>query len=177
MHLLEPIFSVSFLNDKGDIVAALGQKLVVIRSDSYALLTAEEMAMLVTEHTRVQPQSLVAGSTQQSHVQLMSSASSKRLALARQPTLAQVPSMFPKHWCHPVVKLLIIELQHLRWRCMPNLCACTDGTDVCCAMSCLTSPGPISMSKLFVGCAYGCTASVLASLYRHHARSTLCHTL
>ena len=90
MHLLEPIFSISFLNDKGDIVAALAQKLVVIRADSYALLTAEEMAMLVTEHTKPQQLPLNAGPMQPPSQQLVSSSSSKRLALARQQTLAQV---------------------------------------------------------------------------------------
>ena len=95
MHLLEPIFSVSFLNDRGDIVAALAQKLVVIRADSYALLTAEEMAMLVTEHTKPQQQQppLNAGPVQPLSQHLVSSSSSKSLALARQQTLAQVHSM------------------------------------------------------------------------------------
>ena len=90
MHLLEPIYSVSFLNDKGDIVAALGQKLVVIRADSYALLTAEEMSMLVSEHTKGPQAPLLMDQTQQPEKQLAKMTSNKRMALARQPTLAQV---------------------------------------------------------------------------------------
>lgn len=98
MHLLEPIFTASFLNDKGDIVAALDKKLVVIRADRYQFLTADEMASLVLEHAKVQQQPgqalTQAGlNAQRATVQLARSGSKVHQALLRQTTLAQVMSV------------------------------------------------------------------------------------
>lgn len=96
MHLLEPILSVSFLNDKGDIVAALNKNLVVIRANSYQFLTADEMTMLVTETARnqQQPVSQATDSAQRAAMVLSKSGSTKHLHLARQTTLAQVELEF-----------------------------------------------------------------------------------
>lgn len=101
MHLLEPIFSASFLNDKGDIVAALNRSLVVIRADSYQFLTADEMASLVTEHARSQvapgqacsPAGIMA---QRAAEQLAGSGSKAHQALVRQATLGQVVRLTSK---------------------------------------------------------------------------------
>jgi hypothetical protein len=92
MHLLEPILSVSFLNDTGDIVAALNKQLVVIRADSYKFLTADEMSILVTEHAKSeqQPLSQTPAIVLRAAMQLAKSGSSKRLQLAQQQSLAQV---------------------------------------------------------------------------------------
>ena len=98
MHLLEPIFSASFLNDKGDIIAALHKNLVVIQADNYQFLTADEMASLVTEHAKSQQQQQQPGqpvtpaaiNAQRAAVQLMKTGSKAHQALVRQTTLAQV---------------------------------------------------------------------------------------
>ncbi len=92
MHLLEPILSVSFLNDTGDIVAALNRKLVVIRADSYKFLTADEMSMLVTEHTKSKQQPLrqTPAIVLRAAMQLAESGSSKHLQSAQQQHLSQV---------------------------------------------------------------------------------------
>ena len=95
MHLLEPIFAASFLNDKGDIIAALNRNLVVIRADNYQFLTADEMASLVTEHARSQ---LAPGQAcsqagimaQRAAEQLARSGSKVHQALVRQATLGQL---------------------------------------------------------------------------------------
>ncbi len=94
MHLLEPILSVSFLNDTGDIVAALNRKLVVIRADSYKFLTADEMSMLVTEHAKSEQQALrqTPAIVLRAAMQLAKSGSSKRLQPAQQQHLSQVGS-------------------------------------------------------------------------------------
>ena len=96
MHLLEPIFSVSFLNDRGDIVAALDNKLVVVRADTYQYLTADEMSMLVAEHAKSQqPLALAPANIQRAAMQLAKSGSkSERMHLARQLTLGQVSFYF-----------------------------------------------------------------------------------
>ena len=97
MHLLEPIFSASFLNDKGDIIAALHKSLVVIQADNYQFLTADEMASLVTEHAKSQqqqqagqPVTPAAINAQRAAVQLMKTGSKAHQALVRQTTLVQV---------------------------------------------------------------------------------------
>lgn len=98
MHLLEPIFSASFLNDKGDIVAALNKKLVVIRADSYQYLTADEMASLLIDYAKSQQQQQQPGqpltqaavNAQRAAAQLANSGSKVHQALVRQATMAQV---------------------------------------------------------------------------------------
>ena len=92
MHLLEPILSVSFLNDTGDIVAALNRKLVVIRADSYKFLTADEMSMLVTENAKSEQQPLrqTPAIVLRAAMQLAKSGSGKHLQLAQQRHLSQV---------------------------------------------------------------------------------------
>lgn len=92
MRLLEPILSVSFLNDSGDIVAALDRKLVVIRADSYKFLTADEMSMLVTEHAKSMQQPLrqTPASALRAAMQLAQSGSTQRLQPAQQQHLSQV---------------------------------------------------------------------------------------
>ena len=92
MHLLEPILSVSFLNDTGDIVAALNRKLVVVRADSYKFLTADEMSMLVTEHAKSKQQPLrqTPAIVLRAAMQLAEAGSSKHLQLAQQRHLSQV---------------------------------------------------------------------------------------
>ena len=96
MHLLEPIFSVSFLNDRGDIVAALDKTLVVVRADTYQYLTADEMSMLVAEHAKSQqPLAQAPANIQKAAMQLAKSGSkSERMHLARQLTLGQVSFYF-----------------------------------------------------------------------------------
>ncbi|KAA6429678.1 MAG: hypothetical protein FRX49_00112 [Trebouxia sp. A1-2] len=91
--LLEPILSVSFLNDSGDIVAALDRKLVVIRADSYKFLTADEMSMLVTEHAKSMQQPLrqTPASALRAAMQLAQSGSTQRLQPAQQQHLSQAP--------------------------------------------------------------------------------------
>lgn len=96
MHLLEPIFSASFLNDKGDIIAALHKNLVIIQADNYQFLTADEMASLVTEHAKSQqqqpgqPVTPAAINAQRAAMQLLRTGSKAHQALVRQTTLAQV---------------------------------------------------------------------------------------
>lgn len=97
MHLLEPIFSASFLNDQGDIIAALSKKLVVIRADSYQFLTADEMATLLIDYAKSQqlqqpgqPWSQAAVNAQRAATQLAASGSKVHQALLQQATMAQV---------------------------------------------------------------------------------------
>ena len=92
MHLLEPILSVSFLNNTGDIEAALKRKLVVVRADSYKFLTADEMSMLVTEHAKSKQQPLrqTPAIVLRAAMQLAEYGSSKHLQLAQQRHLSQV---------------------------------------------------------------------------------------
>ena len=107
MHLLEPILSVSFLNNTGDIVAALNRKLVVIRAESYKFLTADEMSMLVTEHAKSVQQPLRQTPTMvlRAGMQLARSGSSKHLQLAQQQHLSQVGKSVPVRLCMPCVQL------------------------------------------------------------------------
>lgn len=97
MHLLEPVFSASFLNDRGDIIAALNRTLVIIQADNYQFLTADEMASLVTEHAKSQqqqqpgqPLSQAAINAQRAAMQLLNTGSKAHQALVRQATMAQV---------------------------------------------------------------------------------------
>ena len=98
MHLLEPVLCASFLNDKGDIIAALDKNLVVIHANSYQFLTADEMATLVSEHAKNQQQALQPGQplsqaamiAQRAAMQLLRSGSKVHQALVRQLTIAQV---------------------------------------------------------------------------------------
>lgn len=110
MHLLEPVFSASFLNDKGDIVAALNRTLVIIQADSYQFLTADEMASLVTEHAKSQqhqqqpgqPLSQAAMNAQRAAVQLLKTGSRAHQALVRQTTMAQVTSNMKSQLLEPI---------------------------------------------------------------------------
>ena len=99
MHLLEPVFSASFLNDKGDIIAALNRTLVIIRADNYQFLTLDEMASLVTEHAKSQqqqqqqpgqPLSQAAANAQRAAMQLLQTGSKAHQALVQHTTMAQV---------------------------------------------------------------------------------------
>ena len=109
MHLLEPVFSASFLNDKGDIIAALNRSLVIIQADRYQFLTADEMASLVTEHAKSQqqqqpgqPLSQAAVNAQRAAMQLLKSGSKAHQALVRQTTMAQVVSSMKSQLLEPV---------------------------------------------------------------------------
>lgn len=109
MHLLEPVFSASFLNDKGDIVAALNRTLVIIQADTYQFLTADEMASLVTEHAKSQhqqqpgqPLSPAAVNAQRAAMQLMQTGSKTHQALVRQTTVAQVTSSMKSQLLEPI---------------------------------------------------------------------------
>ena len=120
MHLLEPIFSASFLNDKGDIIAALNKKLVVIRADSYQYLTADEMASLLIDYAKSQqqqqpgqPLSQAAVNAQRAAAQLAASGSKVHQALVRQATatMAQVIVVILLHLgCLPTVSIRMFRL-------------------------------------------------------------------
>lgn len=121
MHLLEPVFSASFLNDQGDIIAALNKKLVVIRADSYQFLTADEMANLLIDYAKSQlqqqpgqPLSQAALNAQRAAAQLAASGSKVHQALVRQATMAQVITDIKLHLSY--LPNLIV--------CMCRLCAC-----------------------------------------------------
>lgn len=52
LDLIEPVIAASWLNVKGDIVAALERNLVVIRADTYQFLSQDELVTLIAEHTK-----------------------------------------------------------------------------------------------------------------------------
>ena len=122
MDLLEPVFSASFLNDKGDIIAALSRSLVIIQADRYQFLTADEMASLVTEHAKSQQQqqqqpgqllSQAAVNAQRAAMQLLKSGSRAHQALVRQTTMAQVVSSIKSQLLVPI---------HCMHTCMVSAC-------------------------------------------------------
>ncbi|KAL3143046.1 hypothetical protein ABBQ38_003321 [Trebouxia sp. C0009 RCD-2024] len=126
MHLLEPVFSASFLNDQGDIIAALNKKLVVIRADSYQFLTADEMANLLIDYAKSQlqqqpgqPLSQAALNAQRAAAQLAASGSkvpttlphaglSTQLSMAPEP-LMQADLLQGLQACSLDAKLSIFE--------------------------------------------------------------------
>ena len=125
MDLLEPVFSASFLNDKGDIIAALNRSLVIIQADRYQFLTADEMASLVTERAKSQQQqqqqqqqpgqllSQAAVNAQRAAMQLLKSGSRAHQALVRQTTMAQVVSSIKSQLLVPI---------HCMHTCMVSAC-------------------------------------------------------
>ena len=87
LDLIEPVIAASWLNIKGDIVAALDRNLVVIRADTYQFLSQDEMVSLLAEHTK----GMIPGAPQP--------APSRSSALQRQATLKQQLSMIPAALC------------------------------------------------------------------------------